>query len=113
VEANGQRVSEVDHASFIPVVLSATRGLAHEATVFISDGFPFVLKWGKEHLVVIGWLRCLLGFSLLYSAIQYICGARFFIGSYTGVLVPMDLVRVEFHLVSQAHMKLQLAVLVV
>ena len=77
MEANGQRVSEVDHASFIPVVLSATRGLAHEATVFISDGFPFVLKWGKEHLVVIGWLRCLLGFSLLYSAIQYICGHVF------------------------------------
>ena len=34
--AYGQRVREVEHASFTPIVLAATGGLAHEATIFIS-----------------------------------------------------------------------------
>ena len=33
--AYGQRVREVEHATFTPIVLAATGGLAHEATVFL------------------------------------------------------------------------------
>jgi len=32
--AYGQRIREVEHASFTPLVLSAIGGLAHEATIF-------------------------------------------------------------------------------
>ena len=32
--AYGHRIREVEHASFIPIVLSATGELAHEATIF-------------------------------------------------------------------------------
>ena len=32
--AYGQRIREVEHASFTPVVMSATGGLAHESTFF-------------------------------------------------------------------------------
>ena len=32
--AYGQRIREIEHASFTPVVMSATGGLAHEATCF-------------------------------------------------------------------------------
>ena len=55
-------------------------------------------KWGDEYSVVLGWLRCCLGFSLLRSAIQCIRGARSSIGAYTRAPPPMDLVQVESHL---------------
>ena len=34
--AYGQCIQEVEHAPFIPIVLAATGGLAHETTIFIS-----------------------------------------------------------------------------
>ena len=42
-----------------------------------------VAKWGYEYSVVLGWLRCCVGFSLLRSAIQCIRGAHSSIGTYT------------------------------
>ena len=94
--AYGQRIREVEHASFTPIVMSATGGLAHEATVFYKHLASLLsAKWGDEYSVVLGWLRCCLGFSLLQSAIQCIRGARSSIGAYTRTPSPMDLVQVE------------------
>ena len=71
--AYGQRVREVEHATFTPIVLAATGGLAHEATVFYKRLASFLAtKWGDDYSVVLGWLRCCLSFSLLRSAIQCI-----------------------------------------
>ena len=56
--AYGQRVQETEHASFTPIVMSATGSLAPEAS-----------KWGDDYSVVMGWLHCSLSFSLLRSAI--------------------------------------------
>ena len=76
--ANGQRIREVEHASFTPIIMSATGGLAHEATVFYKRlaisriyGLASLLlaKWGDEYSVVLGWLRHCLGF---------LCSARLF-----------------------------------
>ena len=73
--AYGQRIREVEHASFTPVVLSATGGLAHEATFFYKCLASLLAhKWGDDYSVVMGWLRCSLSFSLLRSAIQCIRG---------------------------------------
>ena len=52
-------------------------------------------KWSDEYSVVLGWLRCYLGFSLLRSAIQCIRGACSSIDTYTRAPPPMDLVQVE------------------
>ena len=92
-QAYGQRIREVEHASFTPIVMSATRGLAHEATVFYKHLAS--LLSADEYSVVLGWLRCCLGFSLLRLAIQCIRGVRSSIGAYTRAPLPMDLVQVE------------------
>ena len=89
----GQRIREVEHTSFTPIVLSATGGFAHEASVFYKR--LACLLSTNEYSVVLGWLRCSLCFSLLRSAIQCIRGARSSIGIFSRTPPPMDLVRVE------------------
>ena len=97
--AYGQRVREVEHATFTPIVLAATGGLAHEATVFYKRLASLLAKkWGDDYSVVLGWLRCCLSFSLLRSAIQCIRGARSSIGVYTRTPQSVDFVTVESHL---------------
>ena len=45
--AYGQRIREVEHASFSPLVFSATGGLAHEATIFYKCLASLLSnKWG-------------------------------------------------------------------
>jgi len=97
--AYGQRIREVEHASFTPIVLSATGGFAHEASAFYKRLASLLsTKWGDEYSVVLGWLRCCLCFSLLRSAVQCIRGARSSIGVFSRAPPPMDLVRVESRL---------------
>ena len=96
--AYGQRVREVEHATFTPIVLAATGGLAHEATVFYKRLASLLAKKWGDYSVVLGWLRCCLSFSLLRSAIQCIRGLRSSIGVYTRTPQSVDLVTVESHL---------------
>ena len=74
-----QRVREVEHASFVPLVMSATGGMAWEATNFYNRLVSVSLlaeKWDQTYSEILHWLRCLISFSLLRSAIQCIQGAR-------------------------------------
>jgi len=97
--AYGQRIREVEHASFTPLVMSATGGLAHEATIFYKRLASLLsAKWGDSYAITLGWLRCRLSFSLLRSAISCLRGARSSSGHYDRAPPPMDLVRVESHL---------------
>jgi len=97
--AYGQRVREVEHASFTPIVLAATGGLAHEASIFYKRLATLLsAKWGSDYSVVMGWFRCCLSFSLLRSAIQCFPGARSSIGVYSRTTPPVDLVAVESHM---------------
>ena len=94
--AYGQHIREVEHASFTPVVMSATGGLAHEATFFYKCLTSLLAhKWGDAYSIVMGWLRCSLSFSLLRSAIQCIRGACSSIGHYVLAPPSMDLVKKE------------------
>ena len=78
------------------MVMSATGGLAHEATYFYKCLASLLShKWGDEYSIVMGWLQCSLSFSLLRSAIQCVRGARSSIRHYIEAPPPMDLVRVE------------------
>ena len=77
--AYGQRIQENEHASFTPVVMSATGGLVHEATYFYKHLASLLSrKWGDEYSVVMGWLRYSLSFP---------CFVQLF--SASGVPVPL------------------------
>ena len=72
-----QRVCEVEHGSFSPLVFSSSGGMAKEATVFYKRLAALLAeRWDQPCSVTMGWLRCTLGFSLLRSSIQCIRGAR-------------------------------------
>jgi len=72
-----QRVREVEHASFTPLVLSATGGMANQATVFYKRLTTLLaLKWDQPYSSTMAWLQSRPTFSLLRSAIQSIRGAR-------------------------------------
>ena len=72
-----QRVREVEHGVFTPLVMSTTGGMGREAATFyrrLADGIS--RKERKEYSVIMGWLRCRLSFAILRSAILCIRGSR-------------------------------------
>ena len=72
-----QRIREVEHATFTPLVLSATGGLARQATVFYKRLASLLSsKFNQPYSQTMNWLRCRLSFALLRAAIQCIRGAR-------------------------------------
>ena len=72
-----QRVREVEHASFTPLVNSTTGGLGPAATAFYKRLASMLAdKWKQPYSSTLGWLRCRLSFSLLRSSIRCIRGAR-------------------------------------
>ena len=95
-----QRVREVEFASFTPLVLSATGGMAKQATIFYKR-LASLLASKREfrYSQMMNWLRCRLSYSLLRSAIQCIRGAR---SSYhlPDCVAPVDLVISQSHLIN-------------
>ena len=72
-----QRILEVEHASFTPLVFSASGGLSKEATYFYKRlASRLAEKRDQPYSCTMNWLRCLLSFSLLRSAIRCFRGAR-------------------------------------
>ena len=70
-----QRVRDIKHGVFTPLVLSATGGMGHEATTFYKRlAYGITLKEDKPYSSVIGWIGCRLWFSILCSAILCIRG---------------------------------------
>jgi hypothetical protein len=71
------RILEVERASFTPLVLSATGGMAPTATTFYRRIASILSE--KQHTPyskTIQWVRCKQGFALLRSEILYICGSQ-------------------------------------
>ena len=64
-----QRIREIEHSSFTPLVLSATGGLINEVTVFYKRLASSMLatKWDQPYSST---------FSLLRSAIRSLRGSR-------------------------------------
>ena len=72
-----QRIIDVEHGSFTPLVLSATGDMGQAATVAYKRMASLLAeKRGQPYCKTMGWLRCVLNFSLMRSAIQCICGVR-------------------------------------
>ena len=73
----GERVREVEHGVFTPLVLSTTGGLGHEAITFYKRLADLISsKQQKPYSNVMCWLRCRLSFAILRSAIMCVRGSR-------------------------------------
>ena len=110
--AYGQRIQEIELASFTPIVISAAGGLASEATTFYKRLASLLAsKWGDEYCVVMGWLHCSLSFSLLQSTIVCVRGVRAWcacvrgahssIGHFHKATSPLNLVWVEANMITE------------
>ena len=73
----GDRIREVEHGSFTPLVFSTTGGLSKETTVaYRRMAELLALKRKTEYSTTLAWMRCSLSFALLRSAISCISGTR-------------------------------------
>ena len=94
-----QRIREVEHASFTPLVISATGGLANEASTFYKRLASLLAsKWDHPYSSTLCWLQCSLAFSLLRSAIQAIRGVRSSCGHAIRIPTVVDLVNAELNI---------------
>jgi len=67
---------EVEHGSFTPLVFSSYGGMGKASTTTYKHlAYLLSEKWTTPYSVVMGWLRCSLGFSLLRSSIVCIRGS--------------------------------------
>ena len=73
----GQRVRDVEHEYFTPLVFTTGGGMAAEATVFFKRLASLLSeKRNETYLCVMGWLRCVVSFSLLRSSLVCLRGTR-------------------------------------
>ena len=95
--AYGPRVRDVEHATFTPLVLSASCGLAREASIFYKRLASLLAnKWDQPYGLTLHWLRCKIAYSLLRSSFQCLRGARLSRGhSIRSASSPIDLVMTE------------------
>ena len=71
-----QRIHDIEHASFTPLVMSSTGGLGSAATITYKRlASSLASKWDQTYSDTMSWLRCRIS-SLLRSSIQAIRGAR-------------------------------------
>ena len=72
-----QKISEVEMASFTPLVFSTSGGMSGCTNIFYKRlAYLFSLKKKLDYSNVMAWLRCRLSFSLIHSAIACLRGAR-------------------------------------
>ena len=94
-----QRIREIEHSSFTPLVMSLTGGLGREAQAAYKHLASLLAsKRDQPYCVTMGWLRCSLSFALLRSSILCIRGTRSSTRHPTRELPPMDLVSSEAQL---------------
>ena len=75
--AYDQRIREVEHGSFTPLVFSFSGGMGPSTTIAYKRLAALLAeKRGQRYSLVMTWLRCRLSFSLLRSAITAIRGSR-------------------------------------
>ena len=100
----GERINEVEHGSFTPLVFSSCGGMGPEATVVIKKlANALATKRRVAYSRVVSWLQCCLSFSLARSAIRCIRGSRSVrsrsVRCQPFVLAPVDLVQADARLI--------------
>ena len=72
-----ERIREIEHGSFSPLVFSTSGGMGTTATVVYKRLASLIAeKQDKPYSRTVHWLQCRLSFSLLRSAITCIRGSR-------------------------------------
>ena len=92
-----ERVREVEHGSFIPIIMSATDGCCKVVNVCYKKlASLLAAKCDQTYSLTLAWMRCKLSSTLLRSAVQCIRGARSG-GSraFKQVVLPADLAMME------------------
>ena len=73
----GNRVREVEYASFTPLVFATSGGMGKEATMFFKRLADTLSTKNNDHYsTTLAWIRCKLSFSLIRSAVTCIRGSR-------------------------------------
>ena len=73
----GRRVREVERGTFTPLVFTTGGGMAGEATIFFKRLASLLSeKRNEPYSITMGWLRCVISFSLLKSSIRSVRGTR-------------------------------------
>ena len=72
-----QRILQVKHGTFTPLILSTSGGWRPSATVaFKRLAGLIATKLGQPHSTALRLIRCKIGFSLMQSRIMCLCGPR-------------------------------------
>ena len=88
----GDKLREVELVSFTPLVFSTTGGMGREGTVFYQWLVNLLAdKQDWAYGTTISWVRCVLTFSLLRSAIMCIRGSRSISFRSSFALAEMDM----------------------
>ena len=97
IRAYEQRVREVEHGSFTPLVMSLTGGCGNAANICYKRLASMLAdKRDQPYSTTLAWMRCKLSFTLLRSAIQCIRGTRSARGhTLRQAVPPSDLVAAE------------------
>ena len=90
--AYDQRIREVEHESFSPLVFSTSGGMGPTANVVYKRIASMIAqKHDKTYSKTLHWMRCKLSYSLLRSAIMCLRGARSSLHQPTASTDTMDL----------------------
>lgn len=74
---NGERICNVEHASFTPLVFTTAGGMGPSASTFYKHlSSRLSIRYSKSYSTVLNWIRCRISFSLLRSSIMCLRGAR-------------------------------------
>ena len=93
-----QRVREIEHATFTPLVFSTTGGMGQAATTFYRRLASMLAeKRDISYSTALNWIRCRLSFALLRASIMSIRGARSS-RHHPATECPIDLQLAEGHL---------------
>ena len=86
------RICKVKHSTFTSLVFSATRGMAHEATIFCKKLFSLLSdKWKEPYASVLGWVRfTFLSYTLISNTTHRAFSRPLYIKS-----APVDLIQLE------------------
>ena len=92
-----ERIREVEHGTFTPLVFSATGGMGTTTEIFYKRLASLISeKNNQDYATTMGWIRCCISFSLIRSAVMCVRGSR---SSYHHPIspssMPADLVAME------------------
>ena len=96
-----QRILNIEHATFSPIVMSCTGGLGRIATsTYKCLASLLAEKWNQAYSLTMSWLRCRISFLLLTSSIQALCDSRSSSGRAIYSAPPIDCVISESQLIT-------------